>query len=237
MKNTDTNGTDNPGGHPNLGTENSACTTQDNNVAALGSTGTELVLYDAMCKAIQAAHDIDEVKEIHDKARAIEVYTRQAKNKEAERQAREIRLRAERRAGQLLREMQKMKGGRPTKNQSHDATSSSLTLSKLNISKTQSSRWQQLARVPEAAFEAAIAEGGATTTAIVEAYLQPGNVPTKDVVDPNANWLWRQLLDFERKGLLAKDPNHLLMNMAPPMQAATLEMAPRVAAWLERISG
>jgi hypothetical protein len=236
MKNTDINGTDSALGHPDFGAENSACATQDNNARALACRGTELILYDAMCKAIQAAHDIDEVKEIHDKARAIEIYGRQAKNKKAERQAREIRLRAERRAGQLLREIQKAKGGRPIQNQSHDATSFPLTLSKLNISKTQSSRWQQLADVPEAVFEAAVAGGDATTTGIVAAHMQLCNAPGKDIVDRNADWLWRRLFDFERKGLLAKDPNDLLMTMTPPMQAATLEMAPRVAAWLERIS-
>ncbi len=35
---------------------------------------------------------MDEVKDIRDKARAIEMYTRQAQNTEAERQACEIRL-------------------------------------------------------------------------------------------------------------------------------------------------
>ena len=40
-------------------------------------------------------------KDIRDKARAIEVYARQARNVEAERRACEIRLRAERRCGQL----------------------------------------------------------------------------------------------------------------------------------------
>jgi hypothetical protein len=37
------------------------------------SDGTELVRYDAMCHAIAAAHAVDEVKDIRDKARAIEM--------------------------------------------------------------------------------------------------------------------------------------------------------------------
>jgi hypothetical protein len=43
-----------------------------------------------------------EIKDIRDKALALEPYSRQARNTEAERQACEIRLRAERKAGQLL---------------------------------------------------------------------------------------------------------------------------------------
>src|SRR5690349_7058214 len=43
---------------------------------------------------------------------AIEVYTRQARDVEAETKACEIRLRAERRCGQMLRKMEKAKGAR-----------------------------------------------------------------------------------------------------------------------------
>ena len=59
----------------------------------------KLVRYDAMCRAIDAAYKVDEVKDIHDKAVALEIYARQAHNTEAEMQACEIRLRAERKAG------------------------------------------------------------------------------------------------------------------------------------------
>src|SRR5690348_9102530 len=75
-----------------------------------------LIRYDAMCRAIADAYEADEVKQIRDKPRAIEMYARQARNVEAERRACEIRLRAERRCGQLLREMQKAKAGRPPEN-------------------------------------------------------------------------------------------------------------------------
>jgi long-subunit acyl-CoA synthetase (AMP-forming) len=59
--------------------------------------------YEAMCRAIAEAHRVEEVKDIRDKPLA--VYAHQANYGEAERQCREIRLRAERRAGQLLADM------------------------------------------------------------------------------------------------------------------------------------
>src|SRR5262249_31529313 len=110
-----------------------------------------------MCHAIAEAHRVDEVKQIRDKALALEIYSRQARNVDNEIKAIEIRIRAERRCGELLREMEKAKGSQGSgSNQhevrSHDATAP--TLSDLGITKSQSSRWQKLAAIPEADFEA-----------------------------------------------------------------------------------
>ena len=74
-----------------------------------------LILALARVNAIDAAFEVDEVKDIRDKAIAMEAYFKQAKNTEAERRACEIRLRAERKAGQLRKQEQKNKGGRPSK--------------------------------------------------------------------------------------------------------------------------
>jgi hypothetical protein len=54
-----------------------------------------------------------------------------------------IRLRAERKAGDLLQSMEKNRGGDPTP--SNDTTGSPKTLTQLGISRDQSSRWQALA--------------------------------------------------------------------------------------------
>jgi len=73
------------------------------------------------------------------------------------RQACEIRLRAERKAGELLKvmeakgERQKRGGDRKGKSKSPAGT-----LKDLGISGKQSSKWQRLASVPEKDFEAAL---------------------------------------------------------------------------------
>lgn len=197
------------------------------------SDGNQLVRYDAMCHAIAAAYSVDEVKDIRDKARAIEVYARQAKNTEAERQACEIRLRAERKAAQLKREEGFAQGARePGTNRgatrSDDATAS---LADLGISKQQSSDWQKLADIPDEDFERAVREPGATTAGLIAAHAEPK--PTQ--CDPSALWLWGRLLDFERDGLLMVEPNALTSTMLEHMQETTKRLAPLVSAWLGRI--
>jgi hypothetical protein len=197
-------------------------------------SGTALVRYDAMCSAIAAAYAVDEVKDIRNKARAIETYARQAKNVEAERQACEIRLRAERKAGELLRERDKAKAGRPP-NRSDNATDyrGAETLAEIGISKQQSSDWQKLAAVPPDLFERELQSERPTTNGIIAAHAQP---EPKDKVGPAALWLWGRLKDFERDGLLDLDPNEVVEGMLVQMQTTAKELAPRVAAWLGRIN-
>lgn len=115
----------------------------------------DLMHYDAMCRAIDAAYRIDEVKGIRDVAAALEQAARIAKNKEAVRRCGVVRLRAERRGGVLLDEMPNAKSGRPPKIASPGATYIA-RLKDLGITRTQSSRWQQLAKIPEAEFAAAL---------------------------------------------------------------------------------
>ena len=158
-----------------------------------------LVRYDAMCRAITEAHAVDEVKDIRDKALAWEMYSRQAKNTDAERDACEIRLRAERKAGELLKAMAKAKGGRPS-GKTGDTTLP-VSLEELGVSKRQSADWQKLAKVEQSDFEAVLADRTTmpTTNGIIRATTPPKVTPVSD----EALWLWDRLCDFERDGWLA----------------------------------
>lgn len=71
-----------------------------------------LVRYDEMCRAVAEARRVDEVKDIRDRALALQHYARQSKNEELERQCAEIRLRATRRMPQLYDAQEKAKGTR-----------------------------------------------------------------------------------------------------------------------------
>ena len=116
-----------------------------------------LVLLDRAARALSRC-SVDEAKSIRDKAQALEVYARQAKQSATmERQCATIRLRAERRIGQLLAGM--VRAGNPQL--SHRAT---IGLGKLGITRSQSSRWQTAASLPEKDFDRYLASKGELTT-------------------------------------------------------------------------
>jgi hypothetical protein len=90
----------------------------------------------------------------------------QQQTTEAERQAIQIRIRAEERCGELLTAQLRHGGDRRSESRSDDPT-----LKDLGISKQQSSDWQRLAAIPREHFEADLADAmwRPTTAAISSA--------------------------------------------------------------------
>jgi hypothetical protein len=130
----------------------------------------DLIKYNATKRALAEAHRVDEVKDIHDKAVALRTYAMQAKDRVLIDQAKEIRLRAERRAGELLRDMEKNKGAVPGKTgrKGKPVLDNTPKLSDLNINKSQSSRWQQLANLSNDTFEELVVRAQQTACASID---------------------------------------------------------------------
>ena len=158
-----------------------------------------LVRYDAARKAIAAAHRVDEVKQIRDKAEAVRVYAKQARDLEMQNMAAEIRLRAERRAGQLLVEMRET-GQRQAKDRGRPKKlSGTSTLPRLGLTRDQSSKWQQLAgRIDDATFERALIQtkekNGELTTAALLREVKEAMRPMGSAVEPNINVIAAELI-------------------------------------------
>lgn len=120
-----------------------------------------LVRYDAACRALAAAKSIDEVKEIHNQSEAMRAYAKQAKNKQLEIDAIDIRNRAERRIGELMavqREAGMLPEGRPKNGLEENPFSKPITLAEVGIDKNLADRARKYAAIPEQQFEQILAE-------------------------------------------------------------------------------
>jgi hypothetical protein len=127
------------------------------------SEQTALILLDRAHHALSQASSLAEVRDVRDQAEAVRSYFKQQRASLAlQNQCAEIKLRAERRLGELLAETV-----RPGRQSSH-AVRKGLPE---GISYMQSHRWQLMAAVPAEQFEAHVAEvvewGGELTTAAV----------------------------------------------------------------------
>ena len=126
------------------------------------SIPTSLTKYDSACRALAEAVSVDEVKDIRDKAVAMKVYAEQAKDRRLIEDATKLQMRAERRAGELLREMkergERQKPGDASGGNGSKARPLPPKLSDLGVTKTQSSRWQRLSTLSDEGFEQKVAE-------------------------------------------------------------------------------
>ena len=114
----------------------------------------QLEKWDKMKSAVAECHSVDEIAQIRNQAEAYRYALKQAKESpEVIRKAEEIKLRAERRAGELLKETPKAKGGGDVRNHMSNATTGEITLSDMGISRDQSSKWQTIANIPKEKFE------------------------------------------------------------------------------------
>lgn len=207
----------------------------------LGSTVVDeimdLAIYNSYINALEKCYRVDEVKDLRDKAIALEHYARQAQNVDAERKAIEIRIRAERRAGQLLAEMERKPtaGLKRGPSVQHERTDSEYaeTKTEAKISDTQAHRWQQLAAMPREDFERKLQDPliKPSTTGLIKPDKNDGQASDR------ALFLWGQLRDFERRGVLTNDVNEILDEMSDALRADVERLVPQIINWLGGIDG
>jgi hypothetical protein len=116
---------------------------------------TQLVKYEAARSALAEARSVDEVKDIRDKAEAMRAYARMANDVQLELDAAELRVRAERRLGVMLVAEKAAGRLRPGPRISQDA--GLININEIGVDRNLSSRCQQIASIPEPAFEASVA--------------------------------------------------------------------------------
>ncbi len=119
------------------------------------SSGT-LSRYEALCCALAEAKSVDDIKEYLNEAEAIRAYARQAKNRQLEADAAEIRFRAERRIGELIaaqRDSGMLPEGRPKNGLNENPFSKPITLDEIGIDKNLADRARKSAAVSADEFE------------------------------------------------------------------------------------
>lgn len=128
-------------------------------------TTNALAKLDRATQMLSEAKTLDEVKGIMDIAEAARTYARAAKlGLEEQNHAAEIKLRAERKAGDLLQQLERGGGGDRKSEEIKNSGVENLiseyreVLEEQEIPSTTAHRWQSLAKLPERSFESYIAE-------------------------------------------------------------------------------
>lgn len=114
---------------------------------AAATTASPLALLDEAQQLLAEAETVADAKGIRGRAEALRAFARQAGlGLEAQNRCAEVRLRAERRGGEMLASDPNLGTGKDT------------TLVSFGLTPNQSSRWQQIASIPEDIFEEYVAE-------------------------------------------------------------------------------
>jgi hypothetical protein len=180
---------------------------------------TALARYDAMCRAIDAAYAVDEVKAIHDQARMLEAAARVAKNTDAEDRAYQIRWRAANKVGELTKKIEKAKGNQYA---SGKVPRKQDVLKDAGIEPRDASYFERLSDVPREQFESALA-----TKTVHDLIDKP--TPGGDALR-----LYEAMQKFEC-AWLAQSPEDVMATMTETMIKYVVRIAPLAAEWLSTI--
>jgi len=148
-----------------------------------------LVNYDAACRALEIARSIDEVEKIRDAAFVLKAYAKQAKNKNLEANAFEIRVRAERKVGEMMANGRgdRAPEGRPNGHRQNPLP----TLRDNGIDKGLAHRARKLAKLTDKEFKLFVIDGRANVEHAVErsAFMKPRRSPEyKGIICPKCGY-------------------------------------------------
>jgi N6-adenosine-specific RNA methylase IME4 len=126
---------------------------------------SEVLKYDEACRMLAEAAAVDEVLDMRSKADALRIYARQAKNRDMEINAAQIRVRAERRLGEMLIQQRESVGlatgaagiGKAASAVPEEYSTQPMTLAEVGIDRKLSSRAQRIAEIGPVRFEALMA--------------------------------------------------------------------------------
>lgn len=147
----------------------------------------DLALIDTARAALAEARTVVEAKDIHDKAAAVAYYAaRKQGSEEAERYATEIRLRAERRIGEIAAQLETAQGKR-TDRTSHSVDAKceptkAQALEAVGINRDAASKFERIAAIPEKRFEEEVRKPAATTRSLARIggeYRRPQKAPRR----------------------------------------------------------
>lgn len=151
---------------------------------------TALVRLDALTQALQESRSVVEVKQIRDRAEALRQYARQSgENLGLQNDFAEIKLRAERRAGELLAEIERKPGTRTDTTSCQSDTRLQEAIANAGIAQKTAYRWQSIFALSIDSFEQFIAKTRADEKELTEAaLLSLGRMP--HVAHNNGNNEW-----------------------------------------------
>jgi phage N-6-adenine-methyltransferase len=148
--------------------------------------------------AISQAGSFEKVRELRNRFEALRVYQRaQGAALDAVNAATQLRLLADRCMGEAVAAIDKAAGGRPYQTTGNSVLPVAPTYAQLGVARMDASRWQRLAAVPEATFEAVIEahieQQMPITTAAMLRIAERGLAPEqiREIALPHAGDFWR----------------------------------------------
>lgn len=176
---------------------------------------TKLIKYDAACRAIAAAKNVDEVKSIRDASIAMKAYARQAKNHTMEADAIEIRMRATRRMDQMRQDQKTTVGlakgtqgkGRPAlgglrNNPPKDVP----TLAEAGIDKNLAHEGRKLGALTNREFEKAVSSARTAVGSVIKTALRTDDKKERRAEREAELAVRQNALPNKRYGVIVADP-------------------------------